>query len=67
MSTVTITTRLKKETDKAIAIVDERDVDGPEKLIWLPKSQIEYEASGHIEGAITVEIPEWLAKEKELV
>jgi len=38
-----------------------RFFDG-ERTVWLPKSQCEWDASEH-----TMAMPEWLAKEKELI
>lgn len=54
------------ETDKAIFITD---TDDPEDGEWIPKSQIdvmepEYPTRGDM---IEFEIPEWLAKAKNLI
>lgn len=48
--------RLEHETDNAWLV----DIDGDE--VWVPKSQCEYDASSQV-----LEIPEWLAIEKELI
>lgn len=54
---------LRQEKPLAIAVTDPA---GPQsRWIWLPKSQIEIEKIG--KQTIKVAIPEWLAKEKELV
>ena len=54
---------IKRETELAI-----RFFDGT-KTVWLPKSQIEYDEPNPVSrhGMTTVEMPEWLAIEKELV
>jgi hypothetical protein len=44
------------ETEKAICVRHDR------KMIWLPKSQVEYDANENV-----VTLPEWLAIEKELI
>jgi hypothetical protein len=44
------------ETDKAY-----RFFDG-ERTVWLPKSQVEWDAEGG-----TMAMPEWLARDKELI
>jgi len=58
---------VKHETDKAVLI----QVDGdPDNEVWIPKSQIEWESTGGlyaIGDEVEMEIPEWLAIEKELV
>lgn len=52
---------IKRETDKAILFVI-----GDEE-VWIPTSQIDGD-SGDLENeGGTIEIPEWLATEKELV
>jgi hypothetical protein len=51
------------ETEKAILFSEDDDID---KAAWLPKSQIEIEKTGR--GAIVeVTMPEWLAKDKDLI
>ncbi len=48
-----------RETAAAIYVTDDE-----EKKVWLPKSQIEYE--GEPGDTVTIEMPEWLATDKEL-
>ena len=67
------------ETDLAILFVaddcvkfDHRDnpIWEDDDTIWLPKSQISYDEklNGYERGdTITVEMPEWLAEDKELI
>lgn len=57
--------RLHVETANAILASDDGDRD---KAVWLPKSQIEFEAK-LVKGEhyATVTMPEWLATEKGLV
>lgn len=53
---------IHKETEKAVLFSEDDDMDG---AVWLPKSQIEVEK---VRGEIVeVTMPEWLAKEKDLV
>lgn len=56
------------ETDMAILF---RPTDWEEKdgNVWLPKSQIEYDKSIEYdrEDDIVIEIPNWLAEDKELI
>lgn len=47
--------RVLNETDKAIRF------DDGVREVWLPKSQVEVNTDG------TISLPEWLAKEKELI
>lgn len=55
-----ITGRIEFETDKAI-----RFNDGT-RVVWLPKSQVE--VPEHNQGdVVEITLPEWLAKEKELI
>lgn len=57
-----ITVQLHQQTERAILVSDDGDV---EKACWLPKSQIEFaEKAG---GMIEVTLPEWLATERGLV
>ena len=58
--TVEIFGEIKRETEMAILLDD-----GTMK-VWLPKSQIEYDEPNKY-GQTTVEMPEWLAIEKEIV
>ena len=57
---IEVSVRRLAETDRAILVTQ----DDKEK-IWLPKSQIEFEPNN--DGTITVTLPEWLAREKELI
>lgn len=53
--------QLLRETDAAI------HVDHGAGKCWLPKSQIDYITGDADEGDyITVEVPQWLAEEKEM-
>lgn len=45
--------------------IEDRDGNDCEKLIWLPLSQIEVEENR--DGTCTVQMPEWLALDKELI
>lgn len=66
---VDVECEIRSEREKAIAVsigeietVDGRD---REKWVWLPRSQIEVEIG---EGKkVIVTLPEWLAREKELI
>jgi hypothetical protein len=53
---VDIAGEVRSETDKAY-----RFFDG-ERTVWLPKSQCEWDAHDK-----TMAMPEWLAKDKELI
>ena len=53
---VNITGEIRGETEKAY-----RFFDG-ERTVWLPKSQCEWDADDE-----TMAMPEWLAKDKELI
>ena len=64
---VLVTAPLVRVTEKAIAIANEQT----EETIWLPKSQIVVEDEAVIENeeqaaAISIWVPEWLAREKGL-
>lgn len=54
---IDIACEIKRETEKAYAISD----DG-ENIIWVPKSQVEFD-----EDQGTMAMPEWLAEEKGLI
>ena len=56
------------ETDDAILFLP-GDWEPTEDGVWLAKSQIDYDDSVKYErgDAIVVEIPEWLAYDKELI
>lgn len=47
---------IKHETDKAIMVENLKGKD-----IWLPKSQVE------VDSPTEIQIPEWLAVDKELI
>lgn len=49
------------ETEKAIKVSENGQED---KLIWLPKSQIQYERN---KEEVTVQCPEWLATKCGLI
>ena len=57
---IDITVTKRHETASAVQIHD------GDKLVWLPKSQIEIEATGDGRTFI-VTMPQWLAEEKGLV
>lgn len=58
---VDLTLMIKHQTDKAILVYNDlKDAD-----IWLPKSQVEVEAIDGRHSVVTM--PEWLAKDKELI
>ena len=59
---IDITVQKMHETDAAVLVTDTT----AEKSVWLPKAQIEIEAS-EVPGLHTVTLPEWLAIEKGLV
>lgn len=57
MYNVTLKLEIHRETELAVMVKNEKD-----QAVWLPKSQIEiWEEAGEIE------MPEWLATDKELV
>lgn len=57
-----VTVRLVQQTERAILV---NDSDDPDKAVWLPKSQVEFEEkAGDI---VEVTLPEWLATERGLV
>lgn len=58
---IKIDIEIVKETDMAFLTTD-----GVIKA-WLPKSQIESNELLEVGGTYTIEIPEWLAEEKELI
>jgi hypothetical protein len=52
------------QTDLAIGVTTEEGGD----LIWLPKSQIQYEDDDYSrDDEITVTVPDWLAREHDLM
>jgi len=57
---IDITVARRHETTGAIQVHD------GDKLVWLPKSQIEVEETGDGKTVI-VTLPQWLAEEKGLV
>lgn len=58
---ITVAVELRHETDAAFLIFD------GENEIWIPKSQCEMEAIEGKENLFDLELPEWLAKDKELI
>jgi hypothetical protein len=58
-----ITVQLHHETDRAILVSDD---GGPDKAVWLAKSQIEFTPVRGQSGVIEVTLPEWLATERGL-
>jgi len=59
-SLMTIEVLIKCETDRAV-LIDFEDED-----IWLPLSQIEIEAD--VDGEVRqIEMPTWLAREKQII
>lgn len=57
---IEISCQKKHETEKAILVVNLKNKD-----VWLPKSQIEIDSEA--KGVIELQMPEWLAVEKELI
>ena len=57
--TTEITLEILRESARAIQVTD-GDVTE-----WLPKSQLEYE--GEVGQTVMVTIPEWLARERNLI
>lgn len=57
---IEISCQKKYETEKAILVVNLKNKD-----VWLPKSQIEIDSEA--KGVVELQIPEWLAVEKELI
>ncbi len=55
---IDISCKLIAETDRAFLVSD----DGGKTKHWVPKSQCEYD-----EDSNTLTMPEWLAKDKELI
>lgn len=61
---VEVVCEVRRETDWAYGVSNgtiEMDLDGREKLFWVPKSQVECNDDG------TITMPEWLAREKGLI
>lgn len=56
---VDLEVELRHETDKAWLIYDGKIEQ------WIPKSQAELDLKSDVRGTLT--LPEWLAKEKELI
>ena len=54
----------KWETDKAILV--SADAAKEPKDVWLPKSQVEINERGK-KREMEISLPEWLAKQKELI
>jgi hypothetical protein len=60
---VEVTVLVITETAKALLVSDTGDREG---AVWVPKSQIEIEATDR-EGAYVITLPEWLAIEKGFI
>jgi len=55
------------ETDKAILILQDGEIDDGKNGIWLPKSKIIYDDNEYARGdEIEVEVPRWLVESKDL-
>lgn len=59
METVSLEGEIRRETDLAILFFD------GENEHWIPKSQIE--STVKYSDSVEIEIPRWLAEEKEMV
>lgn len=58
----------KTDTDKALVVWADEDQKTEDRVIFLPKSQVELSDPNPIRGkVVTVSLPEWLATEKDLV
>ena len=79
-ATVTITAEIRHTTERGLAlfqgatheVVDERtgEIRERDHFVWLPKSRVEIAREwrgSKGERMAEIEVPEWLAKEKELV
>ena len=65
---IDVTVQMHAETEKAVLVSDDGD---KASAVWIPKSQceIEFDASMKVRGngAATLTLPEWLAKDKGLI
>jgi hypothetical protein len=65
---IDVTVQMHAETDKAVLVSDDGDKN---KAVWIPKSQIEIAFHPSMKergnGAATITLPEWLAKDKGLI
>ena len=52
----------KHETEKAVLVENLKEKD-----VWIPKSQIEIDYEDEETSLIDIQIPEWLAIDKELL
>lgn len=57
---IEVSCQKKHETEKAILVVNLKG-----KEVWLPKSQIEIDSDN--KGIVELQMPEWLAVDKELI
>lgn len=57
---IEISLQKKHETEKAILVANLKNKD-----VWLPKSQIEIDSDS--KGIVEIQMPEWLAVDKELI
>ncbi len=53
---------LLRETDKAYGVANNLGKGKPSEVVWLPKSQVEWDSDAKI-----MTVPEWLAAEKALI
>lgn len=60
---VEVTVLLVTQTEKAVLVSDTGE---SKNAVWVPKSQIEIEATDR-EGAYVITLPEWLAIEKGFI
>jgi hypothetical protein len=60
---LTFSLYMEAETDLAIGVTPLPDGKG---MVWLPKSQIEYDGTSTIGERVDVQLPRWLADAKGL-
>ena len=60
---VTMKLKIFHMTGKAILV----SLDEESNAVWLPESQIEWSLQNQRTGEVEVTLPEWLAKDKELI
>lgn len=58
---VEVTVEVRHETQKAVLVKNLKNLE-----VWLPKSQIELEYD-EVKKVHIIQLPEWLANEKELI
>lgn len=61
-----IEVNIKRSSEKSWGVEDENN---PHNIIWLPKSQckVEFKKTGAETGLATIDAPEWLLKDRELL